>query len=177
MEALQGKLLSIRREGVPVGGGRVEVAKSLQERGASGVASGHQGLVVSSRQQQRPLEKSNGFDGLAAKLESLKRDVPVTAPKSAGKGMAVALPGGDAVDRQFDVNALSRSAHQLFGDEGFIAMCEKGLTAQLSRSKDGATQDTKLKELAGAFFFCLGDAASLLSSCLCCMRFLKMKRF
>lgn len=49
---------------------------------------------------------------------------------------------------EFDSSALSKSAQQLFGDAEFVAACEKGLTAQLTRTRDGATQETKMRELA-----------------------------
>ncbi len=81
----------------------------------------------------RSVSRMSHTDGLAAKLESLRqREKPsVVAKKS-----------------EFDSSILSKSAQQLFGDAEFVAMCEKGLSAQLTRTRDGATQETKMRELA-----------------------------
>ena len=84
------------------------------------------------------------FGGLAAKLECLKRDS--VRPSLAG-------PGAQQVQfeaaGQYDSQALSRLAQQMFGDPEFAALCARGMSAQLTRSKDGATEETKIKELAG----------------------------
>ncbi len=40
-------------------------------------------------------------------------------------------------------------AEELFSDSTFAEMCERGLTTQLKRTKDGATAETRIAELAG----------------------------
>lgn len=44
---------------------------------------------------------------------------------------------------------VSRLAIQLFEDRAFLELCDRGMHAQLTRTKDGATDETKIKELAG----------------------------
>jgi len=82
--------------------------------------------------------------GLAAKLESLKRESVRPSFASSGQQQVQFEAAG-----HYDMHALSRLAQQLFGDKEFLALCEKGMNAQLTRSKDGATEETKIKELAG----------------------------
>ena len=82
--------------------------------------------------------------GLAAKLESLKRESVRPSFASSGQQQVQFEAAG-----HYDMHALSRLAQQLFGDKEFSALCEKGMNAQLTRSKDGATEETKIKELAG----------------------------
>ena len=84
--------------------------------------------------------------GLAAKLESLKRESVRPSFASSGQQQVQFEAAG-----HYDMHALSRLAQQLFGDKEFSALCEKGMNAQLTRSKDGATEETKIKELAGTY--------------------------
>eukprot|EP00887_Chlorella_sp_A99_P002597 scaffold6.g2597.t1 len=91
-----------------------------------------------------------GFGGIAARLESLKRES--LRPSIAGGGLcaAAAAPGVQFESGgQFDGQALTKLALGLFEDEGFRGLCDKGLSAQLTRSRDGATEETKIQELAG----------------------------
>lgn len=81
----------------------------------------------------RSVSRMSHTDGLAAKLESLRQREKASSV---------------AKKTEFDSSALSKSAQQLFGDAEFVAACEKGLTAQLTRTRDGATQETKMRELA-----------------------------
>ena len=69
---------------------------------------------------------------LANRLDLLKKQKAATA--------AHAPPPSD--------NSLSKMAQQLFGDPEFTSMCERGLNAQLTRTRDGATQESKMRELA-----------------------------
>ena len=87
------------------------------------------------RRAARPTTLSH-TNGLAAKLESLKHR------KDHAGGHSLVHKGDDPH------NSLSKAAHQLFGDAEFVAMCERGLNAQLTRTRDGATQETKMRELA-----------------------------
>ena len=50
---------------------------------------------------------------------------------------------------QYDMQVLSKLAVQLFDDADFLQLCDKGMNSQLTRSKDGATAETKIVELAG----------------------------
>lgn len=74
-----------------------------------------------------------GVGGLAARLESLKRES--VRPSLAGHQVGVQFEAAPPLDAQ----ALTKLAIQLFDDEPFRQLCDKGLTQQLTRSKDGAT--------------------------------------
>ena len=50
---------------------------------------------------------------------------------------------------QWDAPSLAQVAEELFSDATFAEMCERGLTMQLKRTKDGATAETRIAELAG----------------------------
>ncbi|CAL5219289.1 g1094 [Coccomyxa viridis] len=50
---------------------------------------------------------------------------------------------------QWDAPSLAQVAEELFSDAMFAEMCERGLTMQLKRTKDGATAETRIAELAG----------------------------
>jgi hypothetical protein len=73
-----------------------------------------------------------GVGGLAARLESLKRE-SVRPSLVGAQGVQFETVG------QIDTQGLSRLAMQLFDDDQFKQLCEKGMNAQLTRSKDGAT--------------------------------------
>lgn len=148
MEVLQGKLMSIKETprkhaGVysAASGRRLSVMPVASTSAGSGAAAGggmleHADHHHQQQQQHKGMLLNTQYGGLAAKLESLKRgEKPVVVPKA-------------EVGSGFDRMALSRSAQQLFGDEEFVALCEKGLTAKLSSSRDGATTEIKLRELA-----------------------------
>ena len=74
-----------------------------------------------------------GVGGLAARLESLKRES--VRPSMLGSQAGVQFEAQGAIDSQ----ALSRLAIQLFDDKEFRSLCDRGMSAQLTRSKDGAT--------------------------------------
>ena len=80
--------------------------------------------------------------GLAARLDALKRES--VRPSFAG-GPQPQFEAAGAMD----MHQLSRLAHQLFNDDQFLQLCDKGMSSQLTRSKDGATEETKIMELAG----------------------------
>ena len=50
---------------------------------------------------------------------------------------------------QWDAPSLAQVAEELFSDATFAEMCERGLVMQLKRTKDGATAETRIAELAG----------------------------
>lgn len=85
-----------------------------------------------------------GFGGIAARLECLKRESYRPSVSGAGAAQQVQFESAGPVDCQ----GLTKLALQLFEDEQFKQLCDKGLNAQLTRSKDGATQETKIQELA-----------------------------
>lgn len=61
----------------------------------------------------------------------------------------VAQPEFEAAGR-WEAPGLAAAAQQLFGEPGFVEQCERGLTMQLKRTRDGATAETRIAELAGA---------------------------
>lgn len=78
---------------------------------------------------------ASSVGGLAARLESLKRE-SVRPSMAGGQSMAgVVFEAAAPIDAQ----ALTRLAIQLFDDEQFRQLCDRGMNAQLTRSKDGAT--------------------------------------
>lgn len=140
LDLLQGKLHSIRRE-------------SLRPS----IIGHHQGSAPSISTRAAPLAieapaAADNIGSLAAKLESLKRETArpsYAATSLSNQPTAVHLDSATAPgQQQHDSTTLSRLAQQLFNDKEFIALCEKGMHAQLTRTKDGATEETKIKELA-----------------------------
>lgn len=61
-----------------------------------------------------------------------------SAPCSSGSG------GAGAADR-----SLAALAEELFEETVFKAACSKGVSMRLQRTKDGATQESRIHELAG----------------------------
>ena len=63
----------------------------------------------------------------------------------------LSLPEADPFESagQWDAPSLAQVAEELFSDAAFAEMCERGLTMQLKRTKDGATAETRIAELAG----------------------------
>ena len=63
----------------------------------------------------------------------------------------LSLPEADPFESagQWDAPSLAQVAEELFSDSAFAEMCERGLTMQLKRTKDGATAETRIAELAG----------------------------
>lgn len=134
-DLLQGRLHAIKRDsrrpsisGIPLGAHNAAAMPT----------------PTSLRPSEEPAAAPQPIDGLAAKLESLKREAVRPSFASAGGAQVQFEAAG-----QYDMQALSRLAQQLFGDKEFSALCEKGMKAELTRSKDGATDETKIKELAG----------------------------
>lgn len=58
---------------------------------------------------------------------------------------------------QWEAPSLAHVAEELFSDSTFAEMCERGLTMQLKRTKDGATVETRIAELAGESCLLLCD--------------------
>ena len=46
--------------------------------------------------------------------------------------------------------SLADLARELFNDTEFAELCDKGLNGQLQRTRDGATDKSRIAELAGA---------------------------
>lgn len=45
--------------------------------------------------------------------------------------------------------SLATQAQELFDDPEFAELCDKGMNTQLQRTKDGATDKSRITELAG----------------------------
>jgi hypothetical protein len=56
---------------------------------------------------------------------------------------------------------MAQLAESSFGDAEFVQLCEQGLTAQLQRTRDGATAQSRIAELAGA---CAGGLSNSLQA-------------
>lgn len=50
---------------------------------------------------------------------------------------------------QYPGSRMAQLAESNFGDTEFVQLCEQGLTAQLQRTRDGATAQSRIAELAG----------------------------
>lgn len=101
---------------------------------------------VTQSQPEPHSAPSRGVNSIAARLESLKRESlrPSIAPPSTSQA-GIQFEAAGPVDS----TALRRLAGQLFDDESWKQLYDKGMNAKLTRSRDGATEETKIKELAG----------------------------
>ena len=95
---------------------------------------------------------------IVARLEALRRDARgVSGPSTAALPLATVdynqprQPTAEAgtVDDPKPAESLTALAAELFGDERFRAACAKGLNARLQRTRDGATAESRISELAG----------------------------
>ena len=50
---------------------------------------------------------------------------------------------------RFETRSLAGLATELFKDPAFMELCDKGLNGTLQRTKDGATAESRIQELAG----------------------------
>lgn len=50
---------------------------------------------------------------------------------------------------RFETRSLAGLATELFKDPAFMQLCDKGLNGTLQRTKDGATAESRIQELAG----------------------------
>ncbi|KAL6774185.1 KIN14A1 [Auxenochlorella protothecoides x Auxenochlorella symbiontica] len=100
---------------------------------------------VTQSQPEPHSAPSRGVNSIAARLESLKRESlrPSIAPPSTSQA-GIQFEAAGPVDS----TALRRLAGQLFDDESWKQLYDKGMNAKLTRSRDGATEETKIKELA-----------------------------
>ena len=143
-DLLQGRLHAIRRDSLrpSISGASVCNAPAAPTAPTAAPASS-----LADEDRDQPLAAAAPpMGGLAAKLETLKRESMRPSFASSGPQQVQFEAAG-----QYNMQALSRLAQQLFGDQEFSALCERGMNAQLTRSKDGATDETKIKELAGTF--------------------------
>lgn len=56
---------------------------------------------------------------------------------------------GSSAAAAVQFKSLAACARHLFDAPEFAELCEKGLNAQLQRTKDGATDKSRIAELAG----------------------------
>ena len=54
---------------------------------------------------------------------------------------------------RFETRSLVGLANELFRDPAFMELCDKGLNGTLQRTKDGATAESRIQELAGNVFY------------------------
>ena len=74
---------------------------------------------------------------------------PAAQGRSPTRPEAAAQPEFEAAGR-WEAPSLAQAAQELFSEPGFAEQCERGLTMQLRRTKDGATAESRIAELAGA---------------------------
>lgn len=107
-------------------------------------------LSALKRESFRPVPGSSssmlpGQDtgALAARLDNLRRESIRPMP------VAPLQPPVQFEAGSVDMSSFSKVAAQLYEEKAFLELCNKGMNAQLTRSKDGATNETKIQELAG----------------------------
>lgn len=119
---------------------------------APGAANGAAGVSASSG------SANASGSSIAARLEALRRETsrmsgavassPLkakpSAPMNSQSGIQFEAAG------QLDSRGLAALAIELFDDK-FKAACDKGLNATLQRTRDGATAESRIAELAGAW--------------------------
>lgn len=66
------------------------------------------------------------------------------AEDTSGNQAAIFELGG-----HFETRSLAGLANELFRDPTFMELCDKGLNGTLQRTKDGATAESRIQELAG----------------------------
>lgn len=140
---LRNRLHAIKRESVRPS---ISGAPNATPQQASAPAQAAAPAAAAAPSAVQRHEDTPLFGGIIAKLESLKRDSikpSVAGPSGAGAQFEAA--------GQYDMQALSKMAVQLFDDKEFLQLVDKGMNSQLTRSKDGATSETKITELAGKY--------------------------
>lgn len=61
---------------------------------------------------------------------------------------------------RFETRSLAGLATELFKDPAFMELCDKGLNGTLQRTKDGATAESRIQELAGTSKCCVNKPSS-----------------
>jgi hypothetical protein len=148
---LEGRLQALKRESLrpslsgsgPPSAPVPPPAAAAQPTGAAAAPATRPATVAlpAAAEPERAGRVDGQVGGLAARLDALKRE-------SVRPSFAGAQPQFEAAGTM-DMHMLSRLANQLFNDDQFLQLCDKGMNSQLTRSKDGATEETKIMELAG----------------------------
>ena len=118
--------------------------------------------IVLGDLSNRPQSKNDSIKERLASMKTAERDPPSGRPAPPTlshhasslankldllKKQKMSAPHAHVKPTSPSDNSLSKAAEQLF-DAEFLESCQRGLTAQLTRTKDGATQETKMRELA-----------------------------
>ena len=69
----------------------------------------------------------------------------------------------------FETRSLASLATELFKDPAFMDLCDKGLNGTLQRTKDGATAESRIQELAGETLPCFLYAEACQSHVASCL--------
>lgn len=85
---------------------------------------------------------------------TLLRDSTQLIASSKQQGAAAASTSNDLqpvfeLGGRFETRSLAGLATELFKDPAFLELCDKGLNGTLQRTKDGATAESRIQELAG----------------------------
>ena len=73
------------------------------------------------------------------------------APSTSGSELQPVFEVGG----HFETRSLASLATELFKDPAFMDLCDKGLNGTLQRTKDGATAESRIQELAGEYPTCI----------------------
>lgn len=89
---------------------------------------------------------------LGASADFAKRDSSLMIATRSQNGAASAVSSQEAVFEvggRFETRSLAALAEEVFRDPELTQLCEKGLNLTLQRTKDGATAESRIQELAG----------------------------
>ena len=91
---------------------------------------------------------------LSRTAASLLRDSSLLADPSKQRTTALASTSNELqpvfeLGGRFETRSLAGLATELFKDPAFVELCDKGLNGTLQRTKDGATAESRIQELAG----------------------------
>lgn len=91
---------------------------------------------------------------LSRTADALLRESMQVSDPSKQRTVAVASSSTDLqplfeLGGRFETRSLAGLAAELFKDPGFMELCDKGLNGTLQRTKDGATAESRIQELAG----------------------------
>ena len=126
---------------------REEEDKETSTGGEEGCRIATKPVQASTRMRSKTHAADQEIGGLAAKLQSLKRSDAVRMLPGRSQQQSHSQSTTESTN-DFDACLLSRYAQYLFGDQEYVDLCGRGMNAQLTRSKDGGTDATKIKELA-----------------------------
>lgn len=138
-DMLKGKLDQLKRDSTRGGGGAETPRDPLQPLQNAAAAP-----VVSAAVQEQV------YVPATSRLEALRRDSSfLLKQRDSGTRATIEEQPAFEMGGQFSLKGLASFAEEVFSEPSFKELCDKGLNQQLQRTKDGATKDSRIEELAG----------------------------